>query len=139
MTITRKKVTLNECLANIDVIRKHVMLSGKNQHKAQTADMRHRTKVVLKITRARSIHLFHVLSLYDKTDLAALEGVIFSLNFIVKASSENVIFLVDFFFDEFIETTYLVVASVLLSTIPRLYNSPKGERKIPKYMSLFFL
>jgi len=30
--------------------------------------------------------------LYDKTDLAALEGAIFSFYFIVKASSENVIF-----------------------------------------------
>jgi hypothetical protein len=95
MTITRQKVTLNECLADVDVIRKHVMLSGKSQHKAQTSGMSHRTKAVLKITRTRSILLFHVLSLYDKTDLAALEGAIFSFYCIVKASSENVIFRIE--------------------------------------------
>ncbi len=68
MTITRQKVTLNECLANIDMIRKHVMLSDEIQHKAQTAGVRHRTRLaVLKITRPRCILLFHVLSLYDKT------------------------------------------------------------------------
>jgi hypothetical protein len=39
---------------------------------------------------------------------------------------------------EFIETS-LAVALALLSSIPRLYNSPRGERKKPKYMSLFFL
>jgi hypothetical protein len=40
---------------------------------------------------------------------------------------------------EFIGTTSLGKASALLSSIPRLYNSPRGERKKPKYMSLFFL
>jgi RAB protein geranylgeranyltransferase component A len=78
MAITREKFTLNECLANVDVIRKHVMLSGESQHKAKTAGVRHRTKAVLKITRARCILLFHVLSLHDKTDLAALSISAFS-------------------------------------------------------------
>jgi hypothetical protein len=45
----------------------------------------------------------------------------------------------EFLMDEFIETTELAKASALLSSIPRLYNSPRGERKKPKYMSLFFL
>ncbi len=44
-----------------------------------------------------------------------------------------------FLMDEFIGTTSLGKASALLSSIPRLYNSPTGERKKPKYMSLFFL
>ena len=39
--------------------------------------------------------LFHVLSLYDKTDLAALKGVIFALYLVVKASIENVIFRIE--------------------------------------------
>jgi hypothetical protein len=95
MTITRQKVTLNEYLAKIDVIRKHVMLSDESQHETQTADMRYRTKAVLKITRARSILLLHVLSLYDKTDLTVLEGVILSFYFIVKSRSQNVIFRIE--------------------------------------------
>ena len=33
-----------------------------------------------------------MLSLYDKTDLAPLKGVVFALNFVMKASVENVIF-----------------------------------------------
>jgi hypothetical protein len=36
-----------------------------------------------------------VLSLYDKTDLAALKGTIFALNLVMKASSENVIFRIE--------------------------------------------
>ena len=71
------------------------MMSGENQHKTQTAGVRHRTKVVLKITRVRCILLFHALSLYDKTDLAALKGVIFALYLVVKASIENVIFRIE--------------------------------------------
>ncbi len=31
------------------------------------------------------------------------------------------------------------IARGLLSSFPRLYNNPRGERKKPKYMSLFFL
>jgi hypothetical protein len=31
------------------------------------------------------------------------------------------------------------VASAILSSNPWLYNSPRGERRKPKYMSLFFL
>jgi hypothetical protein len=41
MTITRQKVTLNECLTNIDVIHKHVMLSDENQHKIKTVPVRY--------------------------------------------------------------------------------------------------
>ncbi len=36
MVITSQQVILKESLVNIDVIRKHVMLSGEDQHKAQT-------------------------------------------------------------------------------------------------------
>ncbi len=93
MVMTRQKVTLNECLTNIDVIRKHVMLSGESQRKTQTVDVRYRTK--LKITRDRCILLFHVLSLYDKTDLATIKGAIFALNLVMKASSKNVIFWIE--------------------------------------------
>jgi hypothetical protein len=95
MTITSQKVTLKEYLTNIDVICKHVMMSGENQHKVQTAGVRYRTNGVLKIIRARCILLFHVLSLYDKTDLAVLKGVIFALYLVVKASGENVIFRIE--------------------------------------------
>ena len=83
MVITGQKVTLNECLDNIDVIRKHVMLSGENQHKTQSADVMHRTKAVLKVTRVRCILLFQVLSLYDKTDLAELKGSISLSSFLI--------------------------------------------------------
>ena len=67
------------------------MLSGESQHKAQTAGVRHRTKTVVKITRARSILLLHVLALYDEPDLAALKGTMLSLNFVMEAGGENVI------------------------------------------------
>jgi hypothetical protein len=60
VAITRQQDTLNECLANIDVIRKHVMLSGESQHKAQTAGVRHRVKAILEVTRPRCILLRQV-------------------------------------------------------------------------------
>ena len=36
MVITRQKVTLNECLVNIDVIRKYVILSGDTRRRPLT-------------------------------------------------------------------------------------------------------
>ena len=64
---------MNESLANINVIRKH---------KSQATGVRHRTETIFKVTRGRGIPLLHVLALYDKTDLAALEGSIFPRNLV---------------------------------------------------------
>ncbi len=91
VSITRQKVTLNECLTDIDVIRENVVMSDENQHQAQTVGVRYRTEAVFKITRVRCILLLQVLTLDDKTDLAALEGVIFSFNLVMKTSRKNVI------------------------------------------------
>jgi hypothetical protein len=47
-----------------------------------------------------------------------------------------------FWIDEFIETTWLAVASrrgTLLPSLPQLYISSRRERKKSKYMTLFFL
>ncbi len=49
VVITRQKVTLDERLADVNVIREHVMLSGESQQKAKTAGVKHRTKAVLKV------------------------------------------------------------------------------------------
>jgi len=64
ISISWQQVPLNECLANVNVIAVHVVLSGESEDRAKPASVRHGTESVFEIAYTLLIFLVHVLALY---------------------------------------------------------------------------
>jgi hypothetical protein len=62
--VSWQQVPLNECLANVNVIAVHVVLSGESEDRAKPASVRHGTESVFEIAYTLLIFLVHVLALY---------------------------------------------------------------------------
>jgi len=71
------------------MIGKHVELGGKTENSAETAGSRHQAKSVIIIVDSVCAYLFHVLTLYNESDLAFVKFTSFSCNLVVEASAEN--------------------------------------------------
>jgi hypothetical protein len=89
VSIAGEKVSLHECLTDIYVVTKHMMLGSQGENCAETACMRHRAESIFKIASTRIIFSAHVLSLYDQTDFAVFKLSVFALDLVVKPRGEN--------------------------------------------------
>jgi hypothetical protein len=73
VSIPRKEVSLHECLADINMITEHMVLSCQGKNRAETASMWHRAEGIFKVANACVILSTHVLTLNDQTDFVFLE------------------------------------------------------------------
>ena len=69
------------------MISKYVELCGKTENSAETASSRHQAKSVVIITKSVSAFAFHVLIVYNESDFAFVEFILFPFNLVVEAST----------------------------------------------------
>ena len=62
--VSWQQVPLNECLADVNVIAVHVVLSGESEDRAKPASVWYGTESVFEIADTLLIFLVHVLALY---------------------------------------------------------------------------
>jgi hypothetical protein len=65
VSIPRKEISLHECLADVHMIAKHMVLSCQGKDRAETASMWHRAESIFKIANSCVILSTHMLALND--------------------------------------------------------------------------